>query len=157
STPTVDAAITASTSPSPVAVSQTLVLKSSAFAVGGAMPGDFTCDGAAVSPPLTWSGAPQGTRAFALVEEDADAASASEPFTQWLIYNLPVRVRQLEKGVEARPLLTNGGQQGLNSNKTIGYTGPCPDKGAPPHHYSFQLFAQDDYITLETGATAAEV
>jgi Raf kinase inhibitor-like YbhB/YbcL family protein len=138
-------------------VSQTLVLKSSAFTAGGAMPGDYTCDGAGQSPPLTWSGAPFGTRAYALVTEDADAQSGSEPFTQWLVYNMPSNVMALMMGVVARPLLPNGAQQGLNSRQTIGYVGPCPNRGDPPHHYTFQLSAQDDFITLETGATPEEV
>jgi Raf kinase inhibitor-like YbhB/YbcL family protein len=137
--------------------SQTLVLKSSAFTTGGAIPGDFTCDGAGQSPPLAWSGAPFGTRAFALVEEDADNQSGSEPFTQWLVYNMPARVTSLTVGMQARPLLPNGAQQGLNSQQTIGYSSPCPNRGDPPHHYNFQLFAQDDFITMETGATADEV
>ena len=121
------------------------------------MPGDYTCDGAGQSPPLTWSGAPFGTRAYALVAEDADAQSGSEPFTQWIVYNMPANVMSLNVGVVARPLLPNGAQQGLNSGQTIGYESPCPKRGDPPHHYTFQLFAQDDFITLETGATPDEV
>jgi Raf kinase inhibitor-like YbhB/YbcL family protein len=140
-----------------VATSHTLVLKSSAFPSGGVIPGDYTCDGAGQSPPLTWSGAPFGTRAFALVAEDANAQAGSEPFTQWLVYNMPASVMSLNGGVVARPLLPNGAQQGLNSGQTIGYVSPCPDRGDPPHHYNFQLFAQDDFITLETGATPEEV
>jgi Raf kinase inhibitor-like YbhB/YbcL family protein len=131
----------------------TFVLTSSAFSVGGTLPAEYTCDGADQSPPLAWSGAPAGTTAFALVEQDKDATVASAPFTQWLLYNMPRRVTQLAAGVPARPLLSNGSQQGQNSHATIGYFGPCPDQGDPPHHYSFQLFAQDSYVTLETGAS----
>jgi len=131
-------------------------LRSSAFAQNGALPGDFSCDGAGLSPPLMWSGAPAGTRAYALVEEDADSG-ANPPFTHWVLYNMPLTVNQLDAGIQARPLLQNGAQQGMNSNQTIGYYGACPDKGGPPHHYTFVLFAQDDYITMETGASPAEV
>ena len=65
---------------------------------------------------------------------------------------MPARVTALDAGVPTRPLLTNGAQQGQNDQRTIGYLGPCPNHGDPPHHYSFQLFAQDAYVTLETGA-----
>ncbi len=156
-TPTPLDATPVTNSATAVAVSQTLVLKSTAFTSGGAMPGDYTCDGGGQSPPLTWSGAPFGTRAYALVAEDADAQSGSEPFTQWLVYNMPANVMSLTVGVVARPLLPNGAQQGLNSGQTIGYESPCPNHGDPPHHYNFQLFATDDFITLQTGATPDEV
>jgi Raf kinase inhibitor-like YbhB/YbcL family protein len=143
-----------STVPSATAAAQAFVLLSSAFGVGGNIPADYTCDGADRSPPLAWSGAPPGTSAFALVEQDNDVAvSANQPFTQWLLYNMPRTVTQLPAGVPARPLLSNGSQQGQNSHRTIGYVGPCPNQGDPPHHYSFELFAQDGYVTLETGAS----
>ncbi len=81
----------------------------------------------------------------------------SEPFTQWLVYNMPRRVTQLAAGMPPRLVLTNGSQQGKNSDQTIGYDRPCPTKGEPPHHFTFQLFAQDGYVTLETGATVEAV
>jgi Raf kinase inhibitor-like YbhB/YbcL family protein len=146
-------------SPSPSASPSAVVsfaLRSSAFAQNGALPGDFSCDGAGQSPPLMWTGAPAGTKAYALVEEDADSGS-SPPFTQWVLYNMPLTVNQLDAGIQARPLLQNGAQQGLNGNQTVGYVGACPNKGDPPHHYTFMLFAQDGYITMETGASAQEV
>jgi Raf kinase inhibitor-like YbhB/YbcL family protein len=130
----------------------TFVLQSSAFSVGGSMPADFTCDGAGQSPPLAWSGSPQGTGAYALVEQDTDVTTNNQPFTHWLLYNIPATVAQLAAGVPASPLLSNGSQQGQNSHATIGYFSPCPNKGDPPHHFNFELFAQDGYVTLQTGA-----
>jgi Raf kinase inhibitor-like YbhB/YbcL family protein len=141
------------------AAGQAFVLQSSAFSGGATLPSDFTCDGADLSPPLAWSGAPAGTSAYALIEQDTDvtSSSASEPFTQWLLYNMPRTVNQLASGQPARPLLPNGSQQGQNGNSSIGYFGPCPDKGSPPHHLSFELIAQDGYVTLETGASIESV
>ena len=81
----------------------------------------------------------------------------SEPFTQWLLYNMPRRVTQLGPGMPARLVLTNGSQQGKNSDQTIGYDRPCPNKGDPPHHFTFELYAQDAFVTLETGATVESV
>lgn len=139
------------------AAGQAFVLQSSAFPGGATLPTDFTCDGANTSPPLAWSGAPAGTGAFTLIEQDTDITSATEPFTQWLLYNVPRSVNQLAPAQPARPLLPNGSQQGQNSNASIGYFGPCPNQGGPPHHLDFELYAQDGYVTLETGATIEAV
>jgi Raf kinase inhibitor-like YbhB/YbcL family protein len=135
------------------------VLQSTAFNDGAQLPSQFTCDGAGQSPPLAWSGAPNGTAAYALVEQDVDhaAAAATQGFTQWLLYNMPTSVSQLPAGVPSRPLLSNGVQQGLNDNQMVGYLSACPDRGQPPHHLMFSLFAQDGYVTLETGAAYESV
>jgi Raf kinase inhibitor-like YbhB/YbcL family protein len=136
---------------------QTFALQSTAFTDGAALPPDFTCDGAGQSPPMAWSGAPVGTAAYALIEQDADAKSGSQPFTEWLVYNMPRSVTQLSAGVPSSPLLSNGSQQGTNDAHTVGYMGACPDHGQPAHHLTFELFAQDGYVTLETGASYADV
>jgi Raf kinase inhibitor-like YbhB/YbcL family protein len=136
---------------------QPFLLISPAFTTGGTLPAEFTCDGPGESPPLTWSGAPPGTAAFSLLEQDMDVKVGADPFTQWLVYNMPRRVNKLDAGVPARPLLTNGSQQGQNSRQSIGYSIPCPARGDPPHHFSFELYAQDGYVTLETGASVQAV
>ena len=136
---------------------QTFALQSAAFSDGSTLPPDFTCDGAGQSPPLTWTGAPPGTAAYALIEQDADAKNDGQPFTQWLVYNMPRAVTQLTAGVPASPLLSNGSQQGTNDAHSIGYLGACPDQGQPAHHLTFELFAQDGYVTLETGAAYPDV
>jgi Raf kinase inhibitor-like YbhB/YbcL family protein len=139
------------------AAPQPLRLVSPAFTSGGTLPDEYTCDGLGESPPLAWTGAPPGTAAFSLVEQDMDVKVGAEPFTHWLVYNMPRRVSMLDAGVPARPLLTNGSQQGQNSRQSIGYSSPCPTRGDPPHHLSFALFAQDGYVTLETGASVDAV
>jgi Raf kinase inhibitor-like YbhB/YbcL family protein len=133
---------------------QPFVLQSTAFSDGGALPPEYTCDGGGQAPPLTWSGAPPATAAYALVEQDADARTTDPgmPFVEWLVYNMPIAVNQLAAGTPPRPLLSNGAQQGLNSNQMLGYLGPCPNPGDPPHHFTFALYALDGYVTLETGA-----
>ena len=83
---------------------------------------------------------------------DRSPPGAGQPFTMWLLYNMPSSVRQLAEAVAPRPLLNNGIQQGLNDNQTVGYLGACPDHGQLPHHLAFSLFAQDAFVTLETGA-----
>jgi len=137
---------------------QPFVLQSTAFSDGATLPPEYTCDGGAQAPPLTWSGAPPATAAYALIEEDADKTSdPGMPFVQWLVYNMPIAVNQLAAGTPPRPLLSNGAQQGLNSNQMVGYLGACPSQGDPPHHFTFLLFALDGYVTLETGAAYTAV
>jgi hypothetical protein len=133
---------------------QPFTLQSTAFSDGAALPPEYTCDGGAQAPPLTWSGAPPATAAYALVEEDADAQTSDPgmPFVQWLVYNVPIAVNQLAAGTPPRPLLSNGAQQGLNSDQKVGYLGACPNQGDPPHHFTFLLYALDGFVTLETGA-----
>ncbi|HEY0580957.1 MAG TPA: YbhB/YbcL family Raf kinase inhibitor-like protein [Chloroflexota bacterium] len=136
---------------------QTMVLHSAAFVAGGLLPAAYTCDGSAGSPPLEWMGVPASARAFALIEQDADTTSGGQSFTHWLLYNLPAGITRLDAGVPPRALLVNGGQQGVNGQHTIGYAAACPTKGDPPHHFSFELYALDGYLTLETGASTDEV
>src|SRR2546429_1479694 len=91
--------------PGRLAAPQPFVLQSPAFVSGGKLSAQYTCDGAGESPPLAWSGAPPGTAAFSLVEQDADLKVGAEPFTQWLVYNMPTTVRLLGAGLPAPPPL----------------------------------------------------
>jgi Raf kinase inhibitor-like protein, YbhB/YbcL family len=110
-------------------------LTSSAFPEGGNIPIIHTCDGANVSPPLTWSGEPEGVKSFALIVEDPDAPSRT--WTHWLLYDIPAEVHQLEQGFQPGRL----GMSGSNDFGKLGYGGPCPPKGHGPHRYFFRLFA----------------
>jgi len=73
-------------------------LVSSAFAHDGAIPPKYTCDGADVSPPLSWSDLPPGARTLALVVEDPDAPDPEAPkmtWVHWVLYDLPPTSRAL--------------------------------------------------------------
>src|SRR6185295_18381187 len=72
-------------------------LTSTAFRDGAAIPVKHTCDGGDVSPPLAWSGAPAGTRCFALIAADPDAPAGS--WVHWVVYNLPAAVSELPENV----------------------------------------------------------
>ena len=61
------------TDPAPSAASAAFTLTSTAFTEGGAIPTEFSCDGANVSPPLSWAGVPAGSAALVLVVDDPDA------------------------------------------------------------------------------------
>jgi Raf kinase inhibitor-like YbhB/YbcL family protein len=117
-------------SPSPSA--GPFVLTSSAFAAGEAIPREFSCDGANVSPPLEWTGVPAGTAALVLVVDDPDARA----FVHWIVLDLPGTDGHLPQGVAPRAASP---QQGRNDFGDQGWGGPCPPSGT--HHYRFTLTA----------------
>ena len=123
-------------------------LSSSAFASGGAIPTRYTCDDANVSPPLAWSGAPAGTKSFALIVDDPDAPDPAAPqrtWVHWVVYNLPAGTASLEEGASTK--LPTGAVDGHNDWKRTGYGGPCPPVGR--HRYFHKLHALD--IVLPAG------
>jgi len=67
------------------------------FANGGEIPKKFSCDGSDVSPELSWSGAPPGTKSFALIADDPDAPAGT--WTHWVLFDLPAAVTGLPEGV----------------------------------------------------------
>ena len=118
-------------------------LSSSAFASGGAIPKRYTCDDANVSPPLAWSGAPTGTKSFALIVDDPDAPDPAAPkrvYVHWVLYDIPATVTELAEG-EARASSVSGAHDGLIDDKGRGWTGPCPPIGR--HRYFHKLYALD--------------
>ena len=76
--------------------STSFTLTSTAFVDGAAIPAMYTCDGANVSPPLSWTGAPAGTKSFALMLDDPNAPGGT--FTQWITYNIPAGAAGLGRG-----------------------------------------------------------
>ena len=127
-----------------------LVLKTTAFQDGEPIPVKYTCDGADVSPELTWEGVPEGTRSLALICDDPDAPVGL--WVHWVIYNIPPEATGLPEGVDKKSArLTGkleGTRQGINSWGKIGYGGPCPPKG-PAHRYFFKLYALDTHIETD--------
>ncbi|MGC9523709.1 MAG: YbhB/YbcL family Raf kinase inhibitor-like protein [Anaerolineae bacterium] len=121
-----------------------LMLTSSAFAEGDAIPARYTCDGEDVSPPLSWEGPPDGTERFALICDDPDAPGGT--WVHWVVYDLPGDARTLPEAVPADPVLDSGARQGLNSWSRTGYGGPCPPRGV--HRYVFKLYALDATLAL---------
>lgn len=131
-----------------------LVLETKAFPKGGEIPSKFTCSGENISPALSWSGAPGGTKAFALIVEDPDAPSGI--FTHWVVYDLPAEAHQLPENVSQADELSGGGRQGRNDFRRTGYGGPCPPPGKP-HRYFFRLYALNSALNLPAGASKREV
>ena len=130
-------------------------LSSSAFASGDAIPMRFTCDDANVSPPLAWSGAPAGTKCYALIVDDPDAPDPAAPkrvWVHWVLYDIPAKVTELAEGAAS----IVGAHDGTNDDKTTGYSGPCPPVGR--HRYFHKLYALDALLgDLGAGARKADV
>jgi len=133
-----------------------LVLTSSAFSEGASIPEKFTCDGANVSPALTWNGAPASTQTFVLIADDPDAPAGT--WVHWVLFNLPGKTNALPENVARDETLSTLGNaaQGRNDFKKIGYGGPCPPPGKP-HRYFFKLYALDTSLDLHPGATKAQL
>jgi Raf kinase inhibitor-like YbhB/YbcL family protein len=129
-----------------------LQVQSPAFTDNAPIPEQYSDYGEGKSIPLSWSGAPPGTKAFALFMEDPDATSPL-PFVHWIAV-MPSRVTQIPAGVppiERDASLLPGASQGSNSRSLIGYFGPRPPAGQPPHHYHVQVIALDALPTLPSG------
>src|SRR5688572_4607792 len=105
----------------------TLSLKSSAFVQEGKIPSTFTCEGKDVSPPLEWTGVPEGTKSFALIVDDPDAPDPRAPkmtWVHWVLYDISPTVTSLPEGAGKKP--PAGAKEGINDWKRTGYGGPCP-------------------------------
>lgn len=131
-------------------------LTSSAFQNNEPIPSRYTGEGRDLSPPLSWSGLPEHTRAVALLCEDPDApirAGKDHPFAHWLIYNIPARISALPEGLPSRDILLVPvfATQGRNSFGKIGYGGPMPPPGHGVHHYHFTLYALSSSIPMASG------
>ncbi len=124
-----------------------LTLTSSAFADGAAIPKDNTCQGAGTSPDLAWTGAPEGTAAFALVVNDPDAPVPGG-FTHWVLYSIPADTSSIPAGGSA-------GSSGLNGAGKPGWVPPCPPSGT--HHYVFTLYALPTVTAFAETPTKAQV
>ncbi len=136
-------------------VGPVLKLTSPSFEADGDIPVKYTCDGANVSPALGWMDPPAATKAFALIMDDPDTPKGT--VTHWLIYDVPAGTRSLPEGVPTSKKLPEGSRQGKNVQGKSGYTGPCPERGGPAHHYFFKLYALDANTNLKPNANREEL
>ena len=117
-----------------------MTLKSSAFSEGQPIPKRQSCEGDDLSPPLTWSGQPAGTKSFALICEDPDAPAGT--WHHWGIYNIPGNQTSLAEGF-APDAEVGAIRQVVTDFDRPGYGGPCPPRGHGRHRYVFTLMALD--------------
>jgi Raf kinase inhibitor-like YbhB/YbcL family protein len=116
----------------------------------------FGCSGHNVSPALSWSNVPAGTKSFALLVHDPDAPTGSG-WWHWVAYNIPADAMSLpaDAGDPKKNLMPGTTVQGRTDFGTPGYGGPCPPPGKP-HHYYFRLYAlKVPKLDVPADATAA--
>jgi Raf kinase inhibitor-like YbhB/YbcL family protein len=129
-------------------------ITSTAFAPGGEIPREFTCDGSNSSPALKWTAPPKGTKSLALIVDDPDAPVGT--WVHWVIYDLPPEARELAAKMPLDGELADGTRQGRNDFRRLGYGGPCPPPG-PAHRYFFKLYALDAKLDSKPGLTKSEL
>ena len=130
-----------------------LTITSSAFEDGGLIPTQYTCDGKNISPPLSWTNLPAGTKSLALIADDPDAPVGT--WVHWVVFNIPPEKKGLPEKVPTKGVLPDGSLQGLNDFQKFGYGGPCPPGGT--HRYFFKLYALDVVLKEEAGLTKMEL
>jgi Raf kinase inhibitor-like YbhB/YbcL family protein len=130
-----------------------LQITSSAFSEGRMIPKRYTCDGADISPDLSWSGVPEGTKSLALICDDPDAPVGT--WVHWVLFNIPPDAGGAPAEIAPDKTLANGARHGTNSWKRLGYGGPCPPGGT--HRYYFKLYALDTVLELDGGITKAQL
>lgn len=129
-------------------------LSSTAFKDGETIPVIYTCDGKNISPPLSWTEPPQGSKSIVLIVDDPDAPAGT--WVHWVVFNLPPSMSSLSEGASSLGSQEPFGMAGMNSYQKRGYGGPCPPKGKP-HRYFFKLYALDTMLDLKSGASKADV
>jgi Raf kinase inhibitor-like YbhB/YbcL family protein len=129
-------------------------LKSPDFKAGSAIPLQFTCVGADISPALQWNAPPSDTQSLALIADDPDAPVGT--WVHWVLYNLPAKARSLQQNFPKSEKSQDGTLQGRNDFGKIGYGGPCPPPGGA-HRYFFKLYALDTQLTLKAGASKKDL
>lgn len=116
--------------------------------VGGAaftqnmLPDTYTCHGKGISPPITWSGAPGGTKGYALVVDDSSAPNS--PFIYWIVVGISDATTDIQEGS-----LPPGATQALNSAGTARYDPPCPQGSR--HTYRITIYALNTALNLPDG------
>ena len=118
----------------------------------------FGCTGNNVSPQISWSASPQGTKSFAITVYDPDAPTGSG-WWHWTIFNIPPDVAQLSEGASSDPTkLPAGAIQGRTDFGKPGYGGACPPQGDKPHRYILTVYAlKTDKIALDENSSGALV
>jgi len=121
-------------------------LTSPAFEAGGKMPAEFTGEGDGVSPPVAWSGVPEGTKFYALQLCHKPMPNGDEVKSYWVVTNIPTTTTALEKNSKGV------GKDGYNDKKRTGYD-PMNSKGPGPKEYHITMYALSAEPKFDTDKT----
>lgn len=122
-----------------------ITIISSEFKDGEMIPAKYTADGANVSPPLSWTPVPEGTKSIVLISDDPDAPMGT--WVHWVMYNLPADLTGLPENVPAGENPPTGGKHGVTDFGRYGYGGPAPPSGT--HRYFFKIYALDVMLDIK--------
>lgn len=128
-------------------------VSSAAFEEGGAIPSQYTCDGADMSPALAWEGILGGAKSIAVICDDPDAPMGT--WVHWVMWNIAPDARGLPERVAPEPTLPDGARQGISDFGRPGYGGPCPPSGT--HRYYFKVYALDTMLDLPSSTKKADL
>jgi len=122
-----------------------------AFGDEQTIPLRHTCDGANISPPLTFDGAPDQTVSYAVIMDEPEAVGGK--FTHWLLWGIPAGSGFVGEGLPQVESPGGSMLQGTNDGASLGYTGPCPgDEDTEQHRYVIRVYALDRNLELAAGA-----
>ena len=112
---------------------------------GNVMPERFTCAGKhPASPPISWAGAPLGTKSIALVVDDSDAPITS--YVYWMVFDIGLGASALLEGQLPPGARVARGTAGYDH-----YDPPCPGPGG--HGYRFTVYALNTVLNLPNGTS----
>jgi len=129
-----------------------MILTSRVVADRDTMPIRYTCEGANISPPLSWTEVPAGTRSFAIVMADPDASG--QTWYHWAMWDIPGDLT----GIDEDYSVLGPYPQGTNDFHKQGWNGPCPPSGHGTHRHRFTLYAlRVDHLGISPVAHCREV
>ena len=135
-------------------IPETIVVSSTAFAHDTDIPWQYSAYGEGISPAISWSNLPQGTRQLALILHDP-VAGTLQPFVHWIAYNIPATASGLPEGLSPDAIVTHPGLEGMingaNGIRRSGYFGPRPPVDGKVHTYNFRIYALDHELNLADG------
>lgn len=126
-----------------------MTVSSIAFENNSLIPGKYTCDGENISPQISWSKGPDGTKTYVLICDDPDAPA--KVWVHWLIYNIPAAILEIPENAAG----IKDAKYGTTDFRKTVYGGPCPPGGT--HRYYFKIYALDCDLLLNTGASKEEI
>ena len=131
----------------PSGSSPRLFVSSGGFNAGDPLNDKYTQNGDNMSPSLSWSNGPLGTRSYVVLAEDS-GVNRHDPIVHWVLYNIPSNITSLGQNIPAQAHLDIGAEQGKNVRGSAGYVGPKPPAGQT-HPYHFEVFALNTKPNLD--------